>query len=164
MKLLIATAVALVAGVAIGAWFTLDDRRELSSTIEKTRTQLDIATGESRIKSEAIDEINIRLDGLSDRLAELDWAITCIQDGVRQTDEALTAALSFNGLDAQPQPIIQQPPLPTETASAQPQTAAAKTEPSDDRCTATTLRGTRCSRRSKANGRCWQHQFENDEP
>lgn len=139
LSALLAGAVLFIVGLLVGGAFTLSER----SRLETRNTSLEADLAEAG-QLAALDAARREAES---ELAARDKTIEDLQAQVHRLDE-VPAEVEGERAEAPPESIAKRsPPVRTDPPAV-----------SGGRCTATTLKGTRCKRNARSNGRCWQHE------
>ena len=153
LSALVTGAVLFIVGLLVGGAFTLSERSRLET--RNTSLEADLAeagqllAARDAVRSEAEGQL-AALDAArreaESGLAARDKTIEDLQAQVHRLDE-VPAEVEGERTEARPESIAKPPaPVPTNPPAV-----------SGGRCTATTLKGTRCKRNARSQGRCWQH-------
>ncbi|MEE9296182.1 MAG: hypothetical protein V3W34_14645 [Phycisphaerae bacterium] len=153
LKYVIVSALALAAGVVVGASFTMRERAGLEAEVRHAQTQVAQAKTTLASKDASIAELSAQLDSVGGRIAHVNEQLSRFEERLSEAESRIPLVLSFASIEAPP-------PLDLEQVNSEPIADAKPSEVVDERCTAITLKGTRCKRRAKDNGsgKCWQHQ------
>ena len=153
LKYIIVSALSLAAGVVVGASFTMRERAGLEAEVLQAQGQVAQTKTTLASKDASIAELSAQLDAVGGRIAQLNEQLSGFEERLSEAEGRIPLVLSFASIEAPPPPQLEQV-KPAPIADGKPSEAV------DERCTAITLKGTRCKRRAKADGsgKCWQHQ------
>jgi len=148
-----------VAGAVLAAAYSATQRTQLHAQIAGLRAELTLAQERLAAKDHSLAGIDTQLAALRRTSADLSAELVRIKAQLPAAADHAPPTMATGGVPTTA-PVISHPtPVSaSESAGRQvPEAQPAQAAEADDQCTAITQKGTRCKRKARSNGRCWQH-------